>query len=69
METQNRIILSHLRQYGTITSLQAFQLFSITRLSGRIYDLRQLGHNIVTIYKTSERGGRYAVYRLIEDGE
>lgn len=29
--------------------MQAFELYGITRLSGRIFDLRKAGHNIVSI--------------------
>lgn len=43
---QNARVLRHLQKFGSITSLQAFQLYGITRLSGRIYDLRKCGVKI-----------------------
>ena len=43
---QNARVLRHLKKFGSITSLQAFQLYGITRLSGRIYDLRKCGVKI-----------------------
>lgn len=46
-DTQNKLLLKHLQQHGSITSMEAFELYGITRLSGRIYDLRQLGYAII----------------------
>jgi hypothetical protein len=40
MRTQNQTILNHLRRYGKITTWTAIERYGITRLSGRIYDLR-----------------------------
>ena len=45
-KTQNQKILEHLRIHNSITSLESFEKFGITRLSARIYDLRCDGHNI-----------------------
>ena len=66
-------ILAYLQEHGSITSWEAIQHFRCTRLSGRIYDLKRLGHNIVT---TTEEGKnsdgdtcRYARYRLIQKEE
>lgn len=44
--SQNQKILEHLQASGSITSLQSFDLYGITRLSARIFDLRSAGHNI-----------------------
>lgn len=41
-------ILEHLKRYGSITSMQAFHLYGITRLSARIKELRDMGYNIIT---------------------
>ena len=38
--SQNYQVLNHLVRYGTITTMEAIQGYSITRLSGRIYELR-----------------------------
>lgn len=65
---QQDMILSHLQDYGKITSWTAFQDYGITRLSAVIYDLRKNGYNI-----TSNQGftiNRYnkkvyfAIYKL-----
>lgn len=41
-------VLEHLRKHGTITSLEAIELYGATRLSSIIYNLRKRGHKIVT---------------------
>lgn len=61
--SQNKKILEHIQKYGSISSLEAFEKYRITRLSGRIFDLREQGYNIVTDMKKGENG-TYAVYRL-----
>ena len=68
--TQNTKVLNYMRQHGSITSLEAFADLSITRLSGRIYDLKQDGHIIKSsmeehINKAGEKT-RYARYSLVE---
>lgn len=47
--------------------MDAFTLYKITRLSGRIKDLRDQGYPIVTDMET-KNGATYARYRL-EDGD
>ena len=61
--SQNLMVLRHLEQGHALTSLTAFRLWNLTRLSGRIFELRRKGYNIEA---TSESNGkaRYAVYRL-----
>lgn len=66
--SQNKIILGHMQMYGGITSIEAFKKYGITRLSGRIFDLRMRGHDIETIRRTGKnRNGHtvnYAEYIL-----
>lgn len=52
--TQNDRILRHLRDYGSITSLEAAQEYGILRLSARIYDLRHLGYDVKATRETSK---------------
>lgn len=33
-------IYEHMKNHGSITTMEAYELYHITRLSGRIYDLR-----------------------------
>ena len=63
--TQENIILDHLKKHKFITSWEAIQEYRITRLSARIYELREKGHNIIT-KNVSENGKRFAEYSLIK---
>lgn len=65
-KSQNQLILNHLRERGPITSIDAFRKYKITRLSGRIFDLRKQGHDIRTLYEYTEHGTRYGIYVLKE---
>ena len=64
-------LINHLNQNKTITSMEAFQMFGITRLSALIFDLRKDGFNIVTeIQHYKNKYGNttnYAKYILKED--
>lgn len=62
--TQNELIIQHLKLYGSITSMDAFRSYQITRLSGRIHELRQQGYKITTHKEKARNGALYAVYRL-----
>ena len=64
-QTQENQILNHLKQHKFITSWEAIQEYRITRLSARIYELRERGHNIIT-KNVSENGKRFAEYSLIK---
>lgn len=60
---QKDIIYQHLVDNGSITSMEAYTQYGITRLSGRIHDLRKEGKNIVSIReKDRNRYGRMIVY-------
>ena len=63
-DTQNKLLLRHLQQFGSITSMEAYELYGITRLSGRIYDLRQMGYAIKGVTESSvNRYGKKVKYR------
>ena len=71
INTQTQMVLKYMRQRGSITSAEAFRDLSITRLSGRIFDLRRAGY---IIKSTMEEGRnkfgertRYARYSLLEE--
>lgn len=61
-------VLRHLQTHGSITSMEAINLFGATRLSAIIFNLRKKGYNITSIDKTTkDRYGHtvpYAEYRL-----
>lgn len=64
---QKQDVLRHIKRYGSITSMEAFEKYGITRLSAIIYILRK-EEKIVTIMRTSiNRYGNevnFAEYRL-----
>ena len=68
--TQCDRILRHLRDYGSITSLETITEYGILRLASRINDLKQRGYNITseTVMGKNryEEKVHYSVYRLIE---
>lgn len=70
--TQANMVLDHMINHGFITSMEAFGMYGITRLSARIYELREAGHNILTVNKTCKnRYGHsctYSEYRLVKEG-
>ena len=68
--TQCDRILRHLRDYGSITSLEAMKEYGIMRLASRISDLKKEGYMFQTTVKTGknryDEPTHYNVYRLIE---
>ena len=69
--TQNDRIMNHLKEYGSITQLEAMQEYGIYRLASRISDLRKEGISIKRdMVKGKNRYGEatcFAEYRLLED--
>ena len=64
---QTRDVLEWLLKYGTITTADAIYILHCTRLSARIWDLRDLGFNIGGKMKTKIENGkikRWKEYRL-----
>ena len=65
-------LLSAFRAGIEITNDSAKEACGIRRLSGRIYDLRQKGYNIVDFWRegTNRFGhkSKWKVYRLVENG-
>lgn len=66
-QTQCDLILSYIKNHGSITPLEAIQHIGCMRLSARIADLKKRGYNIQTELQTvPTRDGtaRVARYRL-----
>lgn len=59
--SQKTAILTYLKKKGKITPLDALRLFGCFRLSARIKNLREEGHNITTIIVT-KNNKRFAQY-------
>lgn len=64
--SQNEKVLKHLQTHKSITSIEAINLYGITRLAARISDLRAMGHRIAKeeIFKKSVH---FSIYRLMEE--
>lgn len=50
--SQDKIVLWHMTKHKYITSFEAFSLYGITRLSAKIYNLRQDGWKIGLVWET-----------------
>lgn len=61
-------VLRHLTDYGSITSVEAFNEYGNSRLAATVFKLRALGYPITSEWETSKnRYGedvRYTRYRL-----
>lgn len=66
--TQCEKVLRHLKDYGSLTSLEAVNEYGIMRLASRINDLKHMGVDIISEMVTGknryEETVRYSVYRL-----
>jgi hypothetical protein len=62
-----------MKQFGSISTLEAFRDLSVARLASRIHDLRSMGYNIESEIKSSKnRFGEktyFKEYRLAEEKE
>lgn len=45
-ESQNAMILGHLREGGSLTGLQALMMFGVSHLPRRILDLKEKGYQL-----------------------
>lgn len=61
---QTRKVLAHLETKGTISPLEAFGVYGITRLAARINEIRQAGVGVITEMRKDAKGTRYASYAL-----
>ena len=52
--TQNEMIIKYIREFGSITTLQAFKDLGCTRLASRINDLKRQGYSFKDEFVTSK---------------
>lgn len=68
---KTKAVLRHLMERGSITSMEAIELYGATRLSAIIFNLRHKGHEIETVMCTGrDRYGShmsYARYCLMDN--
>lgn len=69
--TQEEVVLNYLRKHRNgLTSMKAFWLFRITRLSAKIFELRERGFIIKTIMEPNKLcSGSHGRYVLIKEPE
>ena len=71
MTTQCNRVLEYMRQFGSISTIQAFTDLGVARLASRIHDLKRMGY----VIKSETRSGvnrfgentRFTVYSLAEN--
>lgn len=71
MLTQNEMIANHLREFGSITQMEAINEYGCFRLSARIHDLRSKGMDIDTIdtVRVNRYGVKVRFARYVLNGE
>lgn len=65
--SQTDYVLAWLRAYGSISTMEAFQYLGVTRLSARIFDLKEQGFVFATDKKKSKDGKHYLAYKISYD--
>lgn len=61
--TKKNMVADHLKKHGSITSIEAINLYGATRLSAIIFSLRKEGWNIETIsYPFKDRYGNSSTF-------
>jgi hypothetical protein len=59
----SQAILTHLREFGHITAVEASAVYRTRSLSRRIRDIRDAGHYIESVFKRDPTGQRYVRYQ------
>lgn len=62
--TQEQQVLLHMKKSGTITSIEAFSLYGITRLADRVFKLKKKGYCINKRTKPNKKIGTHAEYYI-----
>lgn len=63
--SQTDKILDHLRKVGSISFVEANDLYRCRSLTRRIKDLREAGHEIVSEWRKDITGQKYTRYSLV----
>ena len=65
-QSQYQLVLNHLVDVGSITFVEANDLYRIRSLTRRIADLREAGFQIISEWKKDNLGQRYTRYSLAD---
>ena len=68
-KSQAGLILRHLQGGGTLTAMDALDLFGCNRLAARVADLKNKGHNVKSRWLTLANGKRVSEYHLTSGNE
>lgn len=64
-------VLDYMKEFGSISTLEAFRDLGVARLASRIHDIKGMGYNIASEIKTTKnRFGEdthYKIYKLAEE--
>lgn len=63
---QDEILKRHLLSIGTITGMEASNIYKVRCLTSNIARLRAMGLNIVSERKTDQTGQRYVRYHCLD---
>lgn len=66
MNSQNAMILGHLKRGGCLTGLDALRLYGVSHLPRRILDLKERGYNLHSIWVYVEKGNGRGLARVKE---
>ncbi len=69
--TQIEMVLKHLQDYGNITTWESYEEYGITRLSDKIFRLRNLNYNITDewVYRKNRYGKQIKFKKYILERE
>lgn len=69
INSQEKLVLSHLENKGPLTPMQSFSLYGITKLATVVSELKKKGNNIITTMTAGvNRYGhkvKYATYTIV----
>lgn len=65
LSRQATLLLAHLRDLGTVSTLEARRLYKIEQPATAVFALRKAGYDVRTEFKRDRTGQRYAKYHLI----
>lgn len=71
--TQCQRIIAYIKEFGSISTLEAFKDLGVARLASRIHDLKGQGYTFITETKTAKNrfneNTTYKVYKLVDGGK
>lgn len=64
--SQKQMVLDYIREFGSITPIDAFRDLGVTRLAAKVFELKKEGHDIDKVIETGKNSFgdrmRYARY-------